>query len=162
LAQFSNSADCKALIDAFLSAHLFVGDHGADGMPVIGLAHEALLREWPPALQWIEQNREMLRLRAGIAAAAALWRNSGYSESRLMVGALLKDAAKLIGTYAEMLTAEERRFIALSLAADRQARRRLVRYSAIAAAVIAVAILMPIIGFKQIAYGVAFARTLPT
>jgi hypothetical protein len=50
--------------------------------PGVGLAHEALLREWPPAVQWIEQSREMLRLRAGIAAAAALWRNSEYDASR--------------------------------------------------------------------------------
>jgi hypothetical protein len=56
LAQFSGSPECKVLIDAFVSAHLFVGDRGADGTPVIGLAHEALLREWPPAVQWIEQN----------------------------------------------------------------------------------------------------------
>jgi len=35
--------------------HQVVGDLGADSTPVIGLAHEALLREWPPALRWIEQ-----------------------------------------------------------------------------------------------------------
>jgi len=72
LTQFAKSPESMALISAFVGAHLFVGDQGADGTPVIGLAHEALLREWPPALRWIEQSREMLRLRAGIAGAAAL------------------------------------------------------------------------------------------
>src|SRR5262245_26087630 len=161
LAQFSNAPDCRALIDAFVSAHLFVGDHGADGTPVIGLAHEALLREWPPAVQWIEQNREMLRLRAGIAAAAALWRNSGESDSRLIEGALPKDAAKVIGTYAEMLTAEERRLIELSMAEDRRKLRQRVKQYALGAALITVIILIPVIGLQQIAYGVAFARAVP-
>src|SRR5262249_3846013 len=106
LAPFSNSPNCEALIHAFVSAHVFVGDHGSDGTPVIGLAHEALLREWPPAVAWIEQNREMLRLHAGITAAAALWRNSGHHDSRLMAGALLKDAARLMDTNAQTLTHE--------------------------------------------------------
>src|SRR5262245_51019769 len=139
LAQFSTAPDCRALVDAFVSAHLFVGDHGADGTPVIGLAHEALLREWPPAVQWIEQNREMLRLRAGIAAAAALWRNSEHAEGRLLVGALLKDATKLLLAGPEMLMPEERRFIELSIAVDRKRRMRKVRrYAAAVSAVLLV------------------------
>ena len=117
LAQFSSSPDCLALIDAFVSAHLLVGDVGADGTPVIGLAHEALLREWPPAVRWIEQSREMLRLRAGIAAAAALWRNAGLHEGRLMVGALLKDAAKML---ARARRCWRRRNAALSSCRSRQ------------------------------------------
>jgi hypothetical protein len=157
LAQFSNSPECKALIDAFVSAHLFVGDHGADGTPVIGLAHEALLREWPPALRWIEESREMLRLRAGIAAAAALWRNAGHGESHLMRGALLKDASRLMMTSVDMLSPEERRFIGDS----RRKQRKVIRRAAAAAALIVLAILLPIIGFQQIAYDFAFARVVP-
>ena len=74
--QFSGSPDCLALISAFVDAHLLVSDQAPDGTAVIGLAHEALLREWPPAVRWIEQNRGLLRLRAGITAAAMLWRNN--------------------------------------------------------------------------------------
>ncbi len=161
LAQFSHSPDCLALIDAFVSAHLFVGDHGTDGMPVIGLAHEALLREWPPAVRWIEQSREMLRLRAGIAAAAALWRNAGYGDSRLMSGDLLKDAGRLLSSSADMLNAEERRFIETSLTQARRSRSQLIRRATAAAALIVLAILLPVIGFQQISYDFAFARAIP-
>lgn len=161
LAQFSNSLECKALIDAFVSARLFVADQGSDGTPVIGLAHEALLREWPPAVRWIEQNRETLRLRAGIAAAAALWRNSHYRESRLMVGALLKDAARLRETNPEMLTAEEHHFIERSMAMCRRLLRRLVGRNVAAGLTVVLAILLTAIGFKQITYGFSFARAIP-
>ena len=94
MSQFADLPDCERLIQAFVDAHLLVADSAADGEPVIALAHEALLREWPPAVEWIEQNRELLRLRAGISAAAALWRNSGQRDSRLLTGELLSDAGK--------------------------------------------------------------------
>jgi conflict system STAND superfamily ATPase len=161
LTQFAKSPQSMALISAFVGAHLLVGDQGADGTPVIGLAHEALLREWPPALQWIEQSREMLRLRAGIAAAAALWRNAGYAESHLMTGALLKDATRLMAASADMLAPEERRFIESSLAEARRKRLQTIRRGAAAAALIMLAILLPIIGFQQITYDFAFARSVP-
>jgi Novel STAND NTPase 1 len=161
LAQFSNSPECKALIDAFVSAHLFVGDHDADGTPVIGLAHEALLREWPPALQWIEQSREMLRLRAGIAAAAALWRNAGQGDSHLMTGAPLRDAARLFGASADMLMPEERRFIEASLAEARRVRLSNIRRTAAIASAVLLAILIPVIGLHEIAYDFSFVRALP-
>jgi hypothetical protein len=162
LNQFAKSPESMALISAFVGAHLFVGDQGADGTPVIGLAHEALLREWPPALQWIEQSREMLRLRAGIAAAAALWRNAGYGDSHLMTGALLKDATRLMATSADLLAPEERRFIEASLAEAHRSRLKLIRRGAAAAALVMFAILLPIIGFQQIAYDFAFARAILT
>jgi hypothetical protein len=161
LAQFGDLRDCKALIDAFVSARLFVADRGSDGAPIISLAHEALLREWPPAVQWIEQNRDSLRLRAGIASAAALWRNSEQSDSRLLVGALLKDAARLLATNREMLAPEERRFVELSAAESQRSLRRTIRRSALAAAIVGLAITIPIIGLPALTYGIGYARTVP-
>ena len=159
--QFSGSPDCLALIAAFVDAHLLVSDQAPDGTAVIGLAHEALLREWPPAVQWIEQNRGLLRLRAGITAAAMLWRNDNSQDGRLLTGALLKDATRLVKETPEIVAPEERSFVELSIAHDRRRRRRLFKQGAAAAAAVAVAILIPTIGVGQISYGVSFVRTLP-
>lgn len=160
LAQFSQPPE-KTLVDAFVAAHLLVGDNGSNGTPVVGLAHEALLREWPPAVAWIEQNREMLRLRAGITGAAGLWRNDNDDSTRLLTGRPLKDAVKLLDQNADVLTREERSFVDLSLAEDRLRRRRLVWQSGLAAVAIALAILIPTIGLKQISYGMSLVRELP-
>ena len=159
--QFSSAPDCLALIAAFVDAHLLVSDQAPDGTAVVGLAHEALLREWPPAVHWIEQNRGLLRLRSGITAAAMLWRNDNSQEGRLLTGALLKDAARLLKEMPEMLAPEERGFVELSIAADRRKRRRLFKQGAAAAAAVALAILVPTIGVGQISYGVSFVRALP-
>jgi hypothetical protein len=75
-----------------------------------------------------------------------------------MVGALLKDAAKLLAAGAEMLAPEERRFVELSIAEDRKRRGRIIRRGALAAAAVGGGDLIPAIGFKQIAYGFDFAR----
>ena len=161
MSQFADLPDCRRLIDAFVAAHLLVADRAPDGTPVVALAHEALLREWPPAVQWIEQNRELLRLRAGISAAAALWRNSGKRDSRLLVGELLDDAAKVLGANAAMLAPDERHFVELSLSEARRHRNRLIRRGALAAAVVALAIFTATLGLRQVTYGFSFAGTLP-
>ena len=150
LSQFDRLPACRQLIDAFVHAHLFVGDKAADGSPVVALAHEALLREWPPAVQWIEANREALRLRSGISAAAALWRASDHRDSRLLSGELLADAAKLLRANATMLAPEERAFVETSIAEDRRRRMKTYRRAALAAAAVLVMVLIPTFGLERI------------
>jgi hypothetical protein len=161
LSQFFNSPESQALINAFVAAHLFIGDRASDGAAVIGLAHETLLREWPPAVDWCEQNRGLLRVRAGIAAAAAIWRNSSKQDERLITGPLLKDSAKLLSTNPEILAAEERRCVELSLSQDRLRRKRhLVRGSMLAASIMLV-ILLSLVGLDGLNQGFALARAIP-
>ncbi|TDR93009.1 ATP-binding protein [Enterovirga rhinocerotis] len=161
LSQFDSLPECRRLIDAFVAAHLFVGDQAPDGSPVVALAHEALLREWPPAVLWIEANRESLRLRSGIAAAAALWRTSDRRESRLLSGELLKDATRLLRTNATMLGPDERAFVQASAELDRKRRMKTVRRAALAAAAVLVMVLIPTLGLRQIQHGVATAWAIP-
>jgi hypothetical protein len=161
LSQFDQLPEARRFIDAFIDAHLFVGDQAADGSPVVALAHEALLREWPPAVQWIDANREALRLRSGVAAAAALWRTSEHRESRLLSGELLADAAKLLRTNATMLAPEERAFVEASIAADRRRRMKTYRRAALAAAAVIVMVLIPTLGLRQIQHAGATLMALP-
>ena len=161
LSQFDSLPEARRLIDAFVNAHLFVGDQAADGSPVVALAHEALLREWPPAVQWIEANREALRLRSGISAAAALWRTSERRESRLLTGELLTDAGKLLRTNATMLASEERAFVEASLAEDRRRRMKTYRRAAAAIAAVLVMVLIPTLGLRQITHAGATVAALP-
>lgn len=150
LAQFDRLPECRDLIDAFVHAHLFVGDQAADGSPVVALAHEALLREWPPAVRWIEANREALRLRSGVSAAAALWRTGEHRDGRLLTGELLEDAAKLLRTNATMLAPEEREFVEASMREDRRRRMKTYRRAALAAAAVLVMVLIPTFGWQRI------------
>jgi len=159
-AQFGDGTPCQTLLTAFIAAHLLVADRAPDGTPVVGLAHEALLREWPPAVEWVERNRERLRLRAGIAAAAALWRDSGQHDDRLLSGTFLKDASGLVAAAPTMLGPNERRFVAASLERARRLRRRHIGRGCAAALAVAVAVLLPAIGLDTLGYAVAVGHGL--
>ena len=62
---------------------------GADGVEV---AHEALLREWPRARAWLEDDREGRRLHHHLAASAAGWEAEGRDPAELYRGARLASA----------------------------------------------------------------------
>jgi hypothetical protein len=67
------SADAKALVAAFERARLIVADRTADGAPVLEVAHEALLREWPRLTTWIREHADDLRLVQHVQSAAEEW-----------------------------------------------------------------------------------------
>lgn len=160
-AQFDNHPACRRLIQAFTEAHLLVGDVAPDGTPVVALAHEALLREWPPAVQWISDNRATLRLRAGISAAAALWRNSDQKEGRLLSGELLADSVKLAKENGAILGGDERAFIKQSQRSERAHQLVRLKQGAIAFVLVLLTLLVPIIGVNQLSHAASITWALP-
>lgn len=63
----------RELIETFVENRLFVTELDDDGNAVVTVAHEALLWHWPRVKEWVAQNRENLRIRGRIAAAAERW-----------------------------------------------------------------------------------------
>lgn len=62
------------LLERFVAARLLVRDRGEDGIATLEIAHEALLRQWPRLVGWIEEDLGSLRLLEGLGRAAAAWR----------------------------------------------------------------------------------------
>src|SRR5438093_1562140 len=72
-------------------------DHGDDGRPIVSIAHEALLQSWPRLRNWIEENRDLLRVRGRVAAAAELWAEKDKLADLLLAeGKPLEDALPLL------------------------------------------------------------------
>jgi tetratricopeptide (TPR) repeat protein len=63
----------REFIETFVENRLFVTELADDGSAVVTVAHEALLWHWPRVKEWVAQNRENLRIRGRIAAAAERW-----------------------------------------------------------------------------------------
>ncbi|HVT16363.1 MAG TPA: hypothetical protein VHQ90_09330 [Thermoanaerobaculia bacterium] len=125
LEALASSPEASALVDAFVSARLFVAELAADGSAVVEVAHEALLRHWPRLSRWLEEDRENLRVQARVAAQAALWDQKGRSADYLLApGKPLAEAADLLAKRGSALVDVERRLIAASLARERSRRRR--------------------------------------
>ncbi len=122
----------SAFVDAFIAARLFTADRsGADGPAVVRIAHEALLSRWQKLADWIKENRELLQIRARIAAASATWEEEGRTRGFLLAtGGPLEEARRLRAENFD-LSAEETAFIDAS---EQQARRvRLAKRTAVAA-----------------------------
>ncbi len=58
----------------------------------VEVVHEALIREWQRLRRWIDENRDKLKQKKQIEAAAEEWRKKEKSKDYLLQGKLLKDA----------------------------------------------------------------------
>jgi energy-coupling factor transporter ATP-binding protein EcfA2/cytochrome c-type biogenesis protein CcmH/NrfG len=62
------------------------------GNDQIEVAHEALVRNWPLLVEWVEHDRVSMRQRLRLTAAAEQWYEHGKDEGGLLGGSLLAEA----------------------------------------------------------------------
>lgn len=98
---------------------------------VVEIRHEALIRNWPRLVDWIDDERRSRRQRLVLLQAAQRWAAGGRPDEGLLTGWQLQEAQRLDG-----LTEVEREFVAASAQAlDRAHDARVRRAEAEAAAV---------------------------
>lgn len=90
----------------------------------VEVAHEALLREWPRLVDWLDEDREGRRLRQHLIAAARDWDERGKDPSELYRGPRLSAALDWTTEHNLELNELEREFVTVSRA---QSQRELVR-----------------------------------
>ena len=113
----------RELVDTFVENRLFVTELADDGSAVVSVAHEALLWHWPRVQDWVAQNRENLRIRGRIAAAAELWHAERRTADLLLPsGKPLLEAEALLEQGMEFHGVEAA-FISASIAREKQAQR---------------------------------------
>jgi hypothetical protein len=81
--QIAISAAAATLVDTLTSVRLLVADQAENGEPIIEVAHEALLRNWPRLVNWIETVREDFHLLRQIRWATDEWVHSGRNKAYL-------------------------------------------------------------------------------
>jgi tetratricopeptide (TPR) repeat protein len=127
----------RQLLNAFIEARLFVTELDDDGQASVMVTHEALLWHWPRVKEWIEQNRENLRIHSRVNAAAERWiRENRNPDLLLPPGKPLEEGQGLLATDASLNTYEAA-FIDASIAAARK-RQNIKRAVVAALAVLAV------------------------
>ncbi|MCC7208559.1 MAG: protein kinase, partial [Anaerolineae bacterium] len=126
---FQNETVLDDILSAFASRRLLTFDHDPlSRQPVVEVAHEALIREWPRFQQWVEQDRHNLQLARQMRAAVQEWLNAGRDRSFLASGGRL--AQFLVLRDSLRLTQDERDYLDASAAheaqaeAEKQAHRR--------------------------------------
>ena len=97
----------KEFIEAFVENRLFVTELDDDGSAIVTVAHEALLWHWPRVKDWVAQNRENLRIRSRIVAAAERWiADDRPSDLLLPAGKPLHEAGSLLEQDLQLTDAE--------------------------------------------------------
>lgn len=115
--------EARELAQAFVDAHLFVSDLDA-GQPIVRVAHEALLRQWPRAADWIKENLRLLQARARLQHAAERWKEGGCREDHLLnPGRPLSESQEVLAKMPDDLKPEVHALIAASGRSDRRRRR---------------------------------------
>ncbi|MGI9235811.1 MAG: tetratricopeptide repeat protein [Woeseiaceae bacterium] len=113
----------RELIETFVENRLFVTELDDDGNAVVTVAHEALLWHWPRVKEWVAQNRENLRIRSRITAAAERWiADARPSDLLLPAGKPLHEAESLL-EHDLQLTDAETGFINASFAKAKRFQR---------------------------------------
>ncbi|MDC8757105.1 winged helix-turn-helix domain-containing protein [Janthinobacterium fluminis] len=130
-----------ALVDARLFASQLVGAEAG-----FGVAHEALLRRWSRATDWIATHRSSLRVAARIAVLSARWASEGRPPDLLLPpGMQLDEARALQQRGAVPLSADD---LALIAASGRKARRRERLRNGVIAAILTLALLVAALGLS--------------
>lgn len=110
--------EAQRLVAAFSEARLLVLETQG-GERRLGVAHEALLSGWPRAAALIAADREALRTRGRIEAAARIWLQEGRDSDFLMPhGRFLAEAVELVAQQPHSLDTDSSAFVQASKAAE--------------------------------------------
>ena len=105
----------KELVQAMVDSRLFVS-HLQNGEACFSLAHEALLRQWPRAKQWISDHKDALAIKSRLQHQAQNWIDEDKSSAYLLApGKPLQEAQLLLNDKLFKLDDDEHALIASSL-----------------------------------------------
>ncbi len=88
------------------------GDVAGDAQ--IEVAHEALVRNWPRLVAWLEQERESIRQRQRLTDAAEHWAQLNRDPGALLPATLLHEAHRFVETHEVLLSDLETEFLQAS------------------------------------------------
>ncbi|HEU5097836.1 MAG TPA: AAA family ATPase, partial [Roseiflexaceae bacterium] len=113
----AEKATLDVVIEQYSQYRLLTADFDpATRVPTVEVAHEALIRTWTRLRQWLDASRDDLRLQRRMTMAAAEWAASGKDRSFLASGARLEQLSSWAEETHLALNAEERDYLAASLA----------------------------------------------
>ena len=124
-----------------------MSERGADGRIVAEAAHEAFLRAWPRLVHWLREERDFLVFKGEAERAERRWRDMGKPDRALLTGLDLARAEEWLPARAEDLPEDVIAYIRRSIAFDRAAKERQLRFQRrVAIGAFAAALLMAVIG----------------
>ena len=157
-ARFGELSEPDRLVaDRFVGARLLVADRDlATREPVVEIAHEALLTNWPRLREWLDADRRWLAQLQHLAAATRSWDEAGRPDSELYRGSRLEAVIESFPEREQQLSDDEHTFIEASRTArdadqqrERLRSRRLRRLLVATSCVLVLAVIAGAIAVTQ-------------
>ena len=147
----------ETVLERFGAARLLSFDRDpATREPTVEVAHEALIRSWPRLRQWIDEDRDGLRVARHLTGSAAEWELGGRGQDELYRGARLELARDWAADNDADMTPSERAFLTASteahqrdVDAERQRIRRLRTLVGVAAIIALIAGVAGVVAYVQ-------------
>ncbi|MEV5571550.1 hypothetical protein AB0L06_15985 [Spirillospora sp. NPDC052269] len=136
--------EAGAVLERLVAARLVTLDEGT-----ADLAHEALLTAWPRLREWIDQDRDRIRVQQRMTEAADGWDALSRDPGALYRGVNLAVAERSFHGGRDGLTPLERTFLDRSVAARESTRRRRRARTVVLSALLAVAVLASLVAWQQ-------------
>ncbi|WP_158278906.1 TIR domain-containing protein [Leucothrix arctica] len=114
LEEFEGQDDSQWVIQTLTDARLLTTQR-KDGLAFVEVSHEALIRGWSQLREWIDEDREQLRLQHQVSSATQDWVKHGEKNSWLFTGSRLAVAEEWLSSGICAANDLEQRFIAASL-----------------------------------------------
>ena len=115
----------EEVIDLFSTYRMLSLDHDPDTRsPTVEVAHEAILGQWDRLRQWININREEIKMQQQLSRMAEEWLNAEQDPSYLASGSRLEQMQNWASSSEISLTSDERQFLEASIT-ERNQRRQL-------------------------------------
>jgi DNA-binding SARP family transcriptional activator len=144
-------------LERFGTARLLTFDRDPTSRaPTVEVAHEALLRAWPRAADWLRSDRDLRRTVDSIGAAATTWELGGRQSGDLLRDRRLDAALEVVEASPDWLRSLDREFVIASRdradvdrRIEQQRIRRLRRLVVATAATLVVALVAGVIAVVQ-------------
>ncbi len=102
MADLATTPDRRTALDSLIAARLLVV-HGQNEAPTVGVAHEALITEWPFYRDLVSKHVSFIRARGRVSTQARLWESEKRDPSRLLApGLALEEGRTLLDRRGEL------------------------------------------------------------
>jgi|GEM_PF-274252 len=112
----SRDDNTQMVLDHFGAARLLTFDNDPETrVPTVEIAHEALIRTWDTLRDWIDNNRDALRIQRQLQTDTRIWRENGLADDFLAQAGPLSLYRDLMEADVLPISPEEKTFIDTSI-----------------------------------------------
>ncbi len=122
LTKTSRADEIQTVVQTLANANLIITNRQVETEQVVlDVVHEALIRAWPTLRQWLDDDRQSLRIRQQLSRAARDWQERGRDEDSLYRGGRLLEVEEWVAANPDEINLLEQELLETSISArDRE------------------------------------------